>query len=326
MIKERNLDPSLKSSIQGISMPGAAKKLYVCKDGAQPYTYWRDRVPEANIFASPSSGASTAIAAAHSAATSGRNDVVHLSPDSHTLGAAVTWSKNMTHLIGMYPESMMNQRSRIGHNANLATMMTVSGYGNLFANLYFMYGRDDSSNLNLLTVSGDRNSFHNCHFGGPFHATVGDQAGFDLVRLNCGEVYFKNCTFGAETIAWTNGDMIRAYGGSDRSLRAIFENCIFLMRADNNQVNFFETIAGTGNSFVILKNCMLLNLGTALTVGIDNTGVGTAVDFIQDVNTMWHGVTDIIAAASEAAVILGHGNYVAAATANGIATTFDHTA
>ena len=71
---------------------------------------------------------------------------------------------------------------------------------------------------------------------------------------------------------------------------------------------------------------MFINLGTALTVGIDNTGVGTAMKFIQDVNTMWTGVTDIIAAASEASVIMGTGNYVAAATANGIATTFDHTA
>ena len=84
--------------------------------------------------------------------------------------------------------------------------------------------------------------------------------------------------------------------------------------------------AGAGNGFLIFKNCMFINLGTALTVGIDNTGVGTAMKFIQDVNTMWTGVTDIIAAASEASVLMGTGNYVAAATANGIATTFDHTA
>jgi hypothetical protein len=157
------------------------------------------------------------------------------------------------------------------------------------------------------------------------HATVGDQANLDLVKLACGEVYFKNCTFGIDTVLWTNGDMINAYGASDRSLRAIFENCIFLMRADNNQVNFFQTDAGAGNGFLIFRNCLFINLGTALTVGIDSTGVGTAMLFIQDINTTWVGVTDIIAAAAEARVVMGTGNYVAAATANGLAATFDHT-
>lgn len=322
MIKERNLDPSLKSKIQGVSIPGAAEKFYVCKDGSAPYNYWRSRVPRDRIFADPSSGAGTAIASAIAAATSGQNDVIQISPDSHNIGAAITLSKNMTHLIGMYPEQRMNQRSRIGQTAALANMLTVSGYGNMIANLYFMYGTDDAANLNLLDVTGDRNSFFNCHFGGPMHATVGDGANFDLIKLDCGEVFFKNCTFGIETIGWTNGDMFRLYGAG-HSLRAWFENCIFLMRADNSQVNFFETIAGMGNGFAIFKNCMMLNLGTTIDLGIDDTGVGTAFNFIQDINTTWYGMTDVIEAASEGRLIMGHGNYVAAATANGLATTYD---
>jgi len=324
MITEQNLDSSLKALIKGV--PGMAEKLYVCKDGGAAKDFWGPRVAGDKIFSDPASGAGAAITAALAAATSGRNDVIHLSPDSHTIAAAIDWNKNMTHLVGMYPEQMMNQRARIGQSVALANMFTVSGYGNMLANLYFMYGTSGATNLNLLNVTGDRNSFINCHFGGPMHATPADQAGFDLVKLSCGEVYFKNCTFGIDTVLWTNGDMINAYGGSDRSLRAVFENCIFLMRADNAQVNFFQTDAGAGNGFLIFKNCMFINLGTSLTVGIDNTGVGTAMKFIQDVNTMWTGVTDIIAAASEASVIMGTGNYVAAATANGIATTFDHTA
>lgn len=326
MIKERNLDPSLKSTIQGVSMPGAAEKFYVCKEGAQPYTYWRQRVKGDRIFADPSSGAGTAINDAIDAATSGQNDVIHVSPDSHSIGAAITLDKNMTHLIGMFPESRMNQRSRIGQTTALANMITVSGYGNMLANLYFMYGTNSATNLNLLTVSGDRNSFHNCHFGGPMHTTPADQAGFDLIKLDCGEVFFKNCTFGIETVAWTNGDMFRLYGAADRSLRAVFENCIFLMRSDNAQVNFFEGVAGMGNGFAIFRNCMMLNLGTTLTLAVDATGFGTAFHMIQDLATTWYGATDIIAAASEAQLVMGHGNYAADATVNGIATTFDHTA
>lgn len=325
MIKERNLDPSLKSKIQGVSIPGAAEKFYAVKDGGQSKTYWGQRVPGDRLYASPSSGAGTAITSAIAAATSGRNDVIQISPDSHVVSAAIDLNKNMTHLVGMYPESRMNQRSRIGHSVALANLLTVSGYGNLIANLYFMYGTDDAANLNLLTVSGDRNNFFNCHFGGPMHATPADEAGFDLIKLNCGEVFFKNCTFGIETVAWTDGDMFRLYGAADRSLRAWFENCVFLMRADNDQVNFFEGVAGMGNGFAVFKNCMMLNLGTTMVLGVDATGFGSAFKMIQDVNTTWYGITDIIAAASEALMIMGHGNYAADATVNGIATTFDHT-
>ena len=327
MIKERNLDPSLKSTIQGASLPGAAEKFYVCKEGGQPKTFWENKVPGDKIFNNPSSGAGTAIAAALAAATSGRNDVIHLSPDSHTVGVAQTWNKNMTHLIGMYPESKMNQRSRIGHSVTISPMFTVSGYGNLFANLYFMYGLANATDLNLLTVSGDRNNFHNCHFGGPTNATPADEATYNLVNLTCGEVYFKNCTFGLDTILWTDGDMLRFYGATDRSLRAVFEDCVFLMRADNNQVNFITTVAGMGNGFAIFKRCLFINLGTTLTLAIDGAGVGTAFKHIFDISTTIVGATDVIAAANEGTVFMGHGNFKTGADEdNGLACTPDHTA
>lgn len=321
MIKERNLDPSLKSIIQGVSLPGAAEKFYVTKDGANPKTYWQSRVEGDKNFNTPSSGAGTAITDALAAATTGQNDVIHLSPDSHTIGAKMTWDKSMTHLIGMYPSSMMNQRSRIGHNANFATMLDVTGQGNLFANLYFQYGRGNAANTNLLTVSGDRNTFYNCHFAGPLNATEGDQADLDLVALNCGEVYFNHCTFGIQTINWTNGDMIRMFGPADRSVRAIFEDCVFLMQADNAQVNFIETTAGQGAGFALFNRCQFLNVsGTALTYAIDGAGMGN-FKIYADINTFFAGVTDIVAAANEANVLWGHGGYVSADKLNNMLAT-----
>jgi len=326
MIKEKNLDPSLISKIQGASLHGAANQFYVCKDGGQPNTYWGQRVPS-KLYSNPSSGAGTAITKALAAAVSGQNDVINLSPDSHNIGTGLTWNKNMTHLIGMYPEQRMNMRSRIGMTATIASMLTVSGYGNLLANLYFMYGLDNATDLNLLTVTGDRNSFVNCHFGGPMHVTPADEATFNLINLACGEVFFKNCTFGIETVLWTDGDMLRFYGAADRSLRAIFENCIFLMRADNNQVNFITTVAGMGNGFAIFKNCLFINLGTTLTLAVDGAGVGTAFKTIMDINTTIVGATDVITEANEATVFMGHGNFKTGADEdNGLACSPDHTA
>lgn len=235
--------------------------------------------------------------------TTGRNDTLLVTPDSHPQADAVTWDKNMTHLVGMFPPAMMNQRSRIGHSVTVSPLLTVSGYGNLIANLYFPYGLANSTDLNLLTVSGDRNSFINCHFL-PSDATPLDEANFDLVTLNCGEVYFKSCYFGGDSVAWTNGDMLRIYGGSDRSTRAIFEDCIFVMYADNAQVNFIETVAGNGRGTCIFRNCQFINVGTSLTYAIDGAGLNSQQLFFDN-RCSFAGVTDIVALAGENYVWFG---------------------
>lgn len=286
------------SALGRFGIPGIAE-VHVCadSDGGAPFAYWTD------LCHGNTNNFHTDIETALSLCTSGRNDVVLLTPDNHTQGDAVTWDKNMTHLVGMFPPAMMNQRSRIGHNANFTTLFTMSGYGNLMANIYFMHGRGNAANLNCLTVSGDRNSFINCHFL-PANATELDQANYDLIRLNCGEVYFNNCFFGGDTVAWTNGDMIRLYGATDRSCRAVFDNCLFVMKADNNQVNFIETVAGAGSALTVFRNCQFINIGTTMTLGIDGTGLGNYKLFF-DSRCVFHGITDICTNGKDTDVICG---------------------
>jgi len=313
MIRLRNLDEQLKSIVLGGGVvPGTAELFHIGKEGGAAYEYWDQQASMNHVFADPSSGAGTAISDCLAQMTSGRNDIAFLSPDSHTLGTALDWNKNMTHLVGAYPTSMMNQRSRIGHNENFTPMLTVSGYGNMLANLYFMYGRGNAANKELLKVTGDRNSFYNCHFGGPMHTTEGDQSDFHLVNLSCGEVYFNHCVFGVNTVNWTDGSMLYFYGPADRSVRAIFEDCLFLMQADNAQVRFITTTSGQGAGFSLFKRCMFMNVsGTSLTYAIDGAGLGN-FKIYADINTTFAGVTDIVAAANEANVMCGHGGYTAA--------------
>ena len=293
--------------------------VHICADadGGAPYDYWNQWArAEKDVF-------HTALSTAHDATVTGRNDVVLLTPDNHTQTAAITWSRNMTHLVGMYPPQMMNQRSRIGHSADIAAFLTVSGYGNCFANIHLMYGRDGASNLNSLTVSGNRNSFYYCHFP-VYHATPLDQSGFDLVKLNCGEVYFNHCFFGNDTVAWTDGDMIRFYGPADRSTRAIFEDCIFMMNADNNQVNFIETVAGNGAGVSIFKGCTFFNMGTTITLAIDGTGLGNQ-KFYFDPECAFYGVTDICTNGKDTNILCGH-DYGGASDADNLIAGFaDHT-
>jgi hypothetical protein len=312
MIKLRNLDPSVKSQVlMGAgAIPGAADQIFICKSTGQAYTYWNGISPEK---------VKGTISAAHDFMTSGRNDVAILSPDSHSQAEALTWSKNECHLIGAFGPHMMNHRSRIGHSDDFATLLTVSGEGNTFANLYFMHGRGSATNLNLLTVSGNRNSFINCHFGGPMHATEGAAAGYDLVRLAAAETYFKSCTFGIDTIATTTMQMIE-FGAQAEPPRAIFDDCLFLVQGDAN-VRFLKVVAGAGRGLGLFRNCQFINLGTAMDYGIDGAGLNNYR--FHFANCGFEGCTDIVEAAYEAYCHFSPTNYVAAAVNTGLSVQPD---
>lgn len=277
-------------------VPGVADVHMLCSSSSsQPYSYWKD------IAKMDKRAFHTDIETALGLMTTGRNDVLLVSAENHSQADSITWSKNMTHLVGMYPSSMMNLRSRIGHSANFDKLLDVTGYGNLFKNLYLMYGRGNAANLTCLQITGNRNTFKHCHFAAPLHTTEGDQATFKVIGIaeTSGgdglEHYFDHCVIGAETAAWTNGDMIK-YSGTPRM---IFEDCLFIMRPDNAQVTFIDGTAGDGQGFVLFKNCTGINLGSTLTVAIGSTGLAAGTDYILH-NSGFQNCTGVIAAADEA--------------------------
>ncbi len=307
------------SALGRFGIPGIAD-VHICadSDGGAPYEYWKD------LCHGNQNNFHTDIETALSLTTTGRNDVVLLTPDSHTQADSITWSGNMTHLVGMFPPAMMNQRSRIGHSVTVDPLITVSGYGNLLANLYFMYGLANATDLTLAVISGERNSFMNCHFL-PSNATPLDESGFDLIEVNCNEGYFKNCFFGGDTVAWTDGDMIRLYGAADRSCRVVFDDCLFVMKADNAQVNFIETVAGMGSGVAIFRNCQFINIGTTLTLAIDGTGLGNGKLYF-DSRCAFAGVTDICTNTKDTNIYCGFDYGASADESNLIAGFPDHTA
>jgi hypothetical protein len=306
------------SCLGRFGIPGIAD-VHICadSDGGAPYTYWKD------LCHGNQNNFHTDIETALGLMTTGRNDVLLLTPDNHTQGDSITWNKNMTHFVGMFPPAMMNQRSRIGHNANFNKLLDVTGYGNLFANLYFMYGRGNAANLNCLTVSGERNTFMNCHFllG---NATEGDTATFKLIDIRCNEGYFYKCTFGNDTVAWGATDLMQLYGAADRSCRVVFEDCLFIMNQDAGaDGNFISTVAGMGSGCAFFLNCQFVNIGTTMTAAVDGTGLGNAKLFF-DSRCCFANVTDITTSGPDASIYCGLNYAGAAATANLIASFPDN--
>ena len=318
MIHDKNIAANAAiqmSKLLGGGMLSAADIHYVLQNDGATKAYFEGKVNEANIHST--------IMGAHNNTVTGRNDVVLLSPDNHSQAAAMTWSRNMTHLIGMYPSGpMMNMRPRIGHSATVSPLLTVSGYGNMFSNLYFMYG-SVGTDLNCLTISGARNSFDHCHFL-PVGATALDEANFDLIRVTNNEHYFKSCFFGGDTAAWTNGNMIEFDDGGGDPPRTVFEDCIFLMYADNNQVTFMKVAAGTGRCLIVFRNCQFINTGTTMTLGIDGTGLNNA-KMLFDSNCVFHGVTDVCTNGRDTNILTVF-DYGGSTDANNLITGFaDHT-
>lgn len=248
------------------------------------------------------------LAAAISELESGRGDSIFLSAESHTQSAALTWDKNISRLVGLCAPGMLNNRARIGHDAIVTPLITVSGYGNYFENIYLMYGMAGMSATATpaaLVVTGNRNVFKNCHFGGPMDASLGDNAALDVVRISGQENYFKSCVFGVDTIMRSDANSIVAFASG--SARNMFEDCVFLSAADNAGAFMIEVGAGC-DRYEYFKNCTFIaysaNMATALTYAVSK-GTTTQSFLFFDHQCSFLGCTDIIATARVAEVFFG---------------------
>ncbi len=289
MIRRRNLDAELKWTLENSGLlPGvAARKSFVyASTSAAPYAYWNGRATGIDAMYS-------SISAAHTATTTARNDVVLLAPESHTQSSALTWSNSLTHLVGMAPTGMWGFRSRIGHSGVVTPMLTVSGSDNLFANLYFMHGNGDASNLNCLTVSGSRNTFMNCQFAGPINATEGGTAGYKTIILTGSLNYFNHCIVGAQTAGMSAANCLLNFNSSQSG--NIFEDCIFMIQG-NATTPLFITVTDTfgGNTFIRCKFFNIRGQATSLAYAMTWTPAGGGLNMLFD-ECVFAGVDDIIA-------------------------------
>jgi hypothetical protein len=246
------------------------------------------------------------------------------SASSISLASAFTWSKSLTGLIG----TSWNDgyaRSRISQSAAIATLLTVSGYGNKFANFRIMFGTASATNKTALAVTGDGNTFKNVNIAGT-NATAMAESDFRLVKIAAGETYFEKCQIGNINAAQAAGSLV--YFDASCTPNMTFRDCTFLMNASANAAFFLQFAAGVGESVVKFYNCQFINTGTTLTGGIDGTGLNNCIVYL-DSRCSFYGVTDIVAASGQDAyVISGVTNSPTAAedTLWHIAAPVDHTA
>lgn len=265
---------------------------------------------------------------AHSACTTNKNDVVHLIAESATStsattdyqSSALTWSKSLTHLIGECPPAVYAHRSRI---AQLSTatgvggLLTVSGNGCIFANFHIFQGVDDATSHTALSVSGERNVFHNLHIGGIGHATMIGHATANDLTVTGSENVFRGCTIGLNTVARDASCYNIVFTAAANASRNVFEDCI--IDSYNSVASYHVSVGATGiDRTLIFRRCIFnedsTNRGVGMTAVFQTTNMTQGKILLDNCSVSTSdGTCDWIAAGSDGKLL--HANMVAAAAA-----------
>ena len=293
------------------------------------------RGPDSQVyFVDPASGSDTnpgtnfasplaSIEAAYALCTANQHDVVlYIAGSSgNDLAAAVTWSKDYTHLIGWCANTMVAQRSRIFQTSTLtgaSPLLTISASGCIFKNFYIFQGVDDATSLINVKVTGGRNYFENVHFAGGGHTAMAINGCASLYLDAAEENTFVGCTIGVDTIALATGGMVLLFDNSAK--RNIFKDCVFRIRSGHTACGFAEVMATDGIARdTIFKNCTFINQST--TTGVASAFVipasvdADSVILLQD--CMFVRVTTLDA--SDRGIVYGNMDVVVPADLSGVA-------
>lgn len=242
--------------------------------GAQMGTKWYlDAIngDDANDGLSPQTAFKT-LPVAYAALTANKNEILYILGGSSplNLSAAFTWAKSFTHCIGLGGNLRFGGRVRIGHNANFATMFTISGNGCIFNNIHFQCGRGSTTNLVMVSVTGLRNEFSNCHFDAMLNTTEsGGTQAWKAVSLGSGAQAnsFIRCTFGSWTTVWAsaNGAVVSFEGDNADTW---FDNCIFYINTSSSSMVPLKVQGLVSGDYSVIgfNDCKFLSLNTGITV------------------------------------------------------------
>lgn len=264
------------------------------------------------------------LAVAYAALTANQNDVLFYiaGSSSITLSAALTWSKNYTHFVGLCAPTHAAQRARIFQLSTLtgaSPLLTISASGCIFSNFYIFQGVADATSLINVSVTGGRNYFYNVHFAGGGHATQAINGGASL-HLNTSsseENLFERCTIGVDTIDAATG-MVGLLMDGDAH-RNLFRECVLRMRAGSTGAAFVEVADATGiDRDITFDNCLFINNSTANDMAsaflIPAMGEPRLI-LLKD--CLFHNVTKLDA--SDRGVLFGNMNAITGADLSGVA-------
>jgi hypothetical protein len=240
----------------------------------------------------------SSLATAEAAMTTGRGDSLVIMPGNHSLAADPVLSQNMSVFKGLQDWPLMNKRCRIGMSTTFTPFITVSGYGNLFQNLYTMHGTAAGDYVGW-KIDGARNGFKGMHFGGPMVAAQGGHASYVGLDINGSENYFEGCVIGTDTIG---RDEVSPNVSLAAETLTYFKDCVFLANLTDGDPVFFSVENTSGYTWAMFENCRFFafseNMATAMTVAFDFTG-GSTCAMVFDGNCQFINVSALSSASED---------------------------
>jgi hypothetical protein len=226
------------------------------------------------------------VAQAHTLMTADQNDVAYMYAEDNSASgttdyqsSTLTWSKDGTHLVGVNSGCALGQRSRIAQLSTataVSPLVTWSANNSSMRGIHIFHGVADADSKICFSVTGDRNYFAGCHFGGIGNATMDVADAMDL-QLTGGENLFEDCVIGIDTVG-RSGSGDAQYGVSLGGERNIFRNCTFLALAEADTYSFLYAAASSIDRWILFDNCMFINsvgsTGTTMAQAFDITGTG----------------------------------------------------
>jgi hypothetical protein len=250
--------------------------------------------------------------------TANQNDVLYYLAGSSSLtlpaaDAAFDWNKALTHFIGVCAPTQIGQRARIFNTAGTLNepMITISGNGCHWENIYIFDGVADADCLTAVKVTGDYGSMSNVQIVGGGSTESAIDGNSSLYMDGSANYTYRDCVFGAQSIPQGDGANVIKLGTTAGG-QNIFDNCYFHIYASNGGACWLEALSGASSDrWMMFDNCKFLNWGTtALTSGFVLPAAGNGQYFFKD--CLMYNATKFDA--SDRGVCFGQGGTLAAAT------------
>jgi len=209
------------------------------------------------------------VAAAYAKCTSGKNDVVLISPSGGsgrtTEVAKITWAKRFTHLIGNAAPNGSSVRAGMSLVGDAGSTQGGGGFyltenGCIFKNINFY--NSSATAFVAFEMTGDYNYFEGCHFQNQNATALDNAAAADCKLYTSSENKFVDCVFGSDTVVATAaGANLELLGtGTSGNARNIFRGCIFNRLCDAAAPFFVKIDAANDlDRYVLFQGCFFNN-------------------------------------------------------------------
>jgi hypothetical protein len=232
-------------------------------------------------------------------ATAGNNDVIYLNGTINPT-AAVAWSKNNTHLVGLgLPSNIPNATITVANAAAttgaFTPLVNVTASGCIFQNINAVSGIAQAATQVCWAEAGGSNYYNGCTFNGNGALVASAQAGNRSLTIASAGNTFVDCVIGGDVILRATGNNFNigylAGAGSNT-----FEACQIVAYTSNTAAGFITAPASAMPGYQVFLNCQFIQdvtntSGVTMAAGI--IWAATTGTVLITPTTIFQGVTAI---------------------------------